>query len=576
MCCGMTYSNAQRIQRVSSQTNFLRLRDSSFSKNVITCNVLLTQDINICVYSHFTITFSFKKDISITPPCWLYVIEQEIQCLLLRMDFQFDILMFTETWYRDVAEVLKIPGYTSFFLNRTLRKEGGVMLLVKNSSSCVIVEEFSKITSDYEVLTVRNDVKVCTVMYRLPHASVSNFFTFLERYLSYFNDDGVTVILGGDINIDCLQQSSNNQEFCRIIDANNYINAISLPTRVQPTSSTLLDVLITNIPSEHLSAGVISSHVSDHLPIYLLSEYMKPSNTLLHPSTKTYRQINSYNLERFRSHLRLTDWSKVLETVEPEKAYIEFIKVFKVVYDLCFPRKLRKRARKARKPWVTWEHLKSMKEKDKLYQTFMKTRALTDLLAFKRFRNKLNKQLRGAKQTYLSNHFSPEVLKRPHLVWKRLNNVLHGDPQEKSTLSINIKGDTLTDTRLANSFNDYFTSLVKSKHNPKCIQYLRTPIQESAFLFPTTVHEIVSSVMSLRNSMCTNVDDLQIQPVQYVIDTIAPILEHVINLMFVVGIFPKQLQMSKVTVIYKGDDINNLSNYRPISIIPVFSKCIEN
>lgn len=501
--------------------------------------------------------------------------EEEIQCLLSRMDFQFEIVMFTETWYRDATEVIKIPGYTSFFVNRSFKKGGGVMMLVKNGMNCVIVEEFSRATADFEVLTVKNGAKVYSVMYRPPHASVSNFFTFLDSYLSYFNDDASTVILGGDINIDCLQQSTSHDELSRILDANSYINAISLPTRIQPTSSTLLDVFITNISPEHLSSGVISSSVSDHLPIYLLSAQTKPSTASRHPSTKSYRQINSFTLKNFRSHLRVTDWGKVLEVDEPETAYNEFINVFKAAYEQCFPRKLAKRARKARKPWVTGEHLKSMKEKDKLYQIFMKTRALTDLHAFKRFRNQLNKQLREAKQIYLSNLFTPEVLKKPHLMWKRLNTVLHGDPQEQSTLSINSNGEELTNARLANSFNDFFTSLVNSKHDPNCIQYLTAPIQKSAFLCPTTVHEIITSVLSLKNSMCTDVHDFQIRPIKFVIDIIAPILEHVINLMFSVGTFPKQLQMSKVTVIFKGGDINNFSNYRPISIIPVFSKCIE-
>lgn len=47
------------------------------------------------------------------------------------------------------------------------------------------------------------------------------------------------------------------------------------------------------------------------------------------------------------------------------------------------------------------------------------------------------------------------------------------------------------------------------------------------------------------------------------------------NLVLESGCFPKQMQIAKVVAIYKGGDKNNLKNLRPISILPVWSKGIE-
>ena len=41
------------------------------------------------------------------------------------------------------------------------------------------------------------------------------------------------------------------------------------------------------------------------------------------------------------------------------------------------------------------------------------------------------------------------------------------------------------------------------------------------------------------------------------------------------GIFPNHLKIAKVTLIYKKDDKKIITNYRPISVLPVVSKVFE-
>ena len=50
---------------------------------------------------------------------------------------------------------------------------------------------------------------------------------------------------------------------------------------------------------------------------------------------------------------------------------------------------------------------------------------------------------------------------------------------------------------------------------------------------------------------------------------------HVANLSLVTGIFPKELKRANVVPIFKAGDVQIFTNYRPVSILPVFSKIME-
>ena len=52
-------------------------------------------------------------------------------------------------------------------------------------------------------------------------------------------------------------------------------------------------------------------------------------------------------------------------------------------------------------------------------------------------------------------------------------------------------------------------------------------------------------------------------------------LTHIINLSITKGYFPEEFKLAKVLPIFKSGDDQNIQNYRPISILPFFSKIFE-
>ena len=52
-------------------------------------------------------------------------------------------------------------------------------------------------------------------------------------------------------------------------------------------------------------------------------------------------------------------------------------------------------------------------------------------------------------------------------------------------------------------------------------------------------------------------------------------LTRILNLSISTGIVPDKLKIAKVIPIYKKDDAEKFSNYRPVSLLPCFSKILE-
>ena len=62
---------------------------------------------------------------------------------------------------------------------------------------------------------------------------------------------------------------------------------------------------------------------------------------------------------------------------------------------------------------------------------------------------------------------------------------------------------------------------------------------------------------------------------KYTINDIATPMSHIINLTFSTGIIPDGMKMAKIIPIFKSGDKSSFNNYRPISILPAFSKIME-
>ena len=105
--------------------------------------------------------------------------------------------------------------------------------------------------------------------------------------------------------------------------------------------------------------------------------------------------------------------------------------------------------------------------------------------------------------------------------------------------------------------------------------YLKGSYTDSMYLYPTYQKEICDIVNSLKNGKSSGYDDISPDVLTSVIGHVSLPLCHVFNLSLSRGIFPDKLKIARVTPIYKSGDHCELVNYRPISVLSVFSKILE-
>lgn len=497
-----------------------------------------------------------------------------LQIFFDKFSFEFDVVMLTETWFASDYEVMTHARYNTFFLYRPQQRGGGILLNIHKSIDCDLLEEFSFISADIECLCVKNKQYLIAVMYRPPNGNIDSFFLCLENILDYANQEGLTLILGGDFNIDMLQSSPSQHRFDTILSSHNSTNEIRIATRVTTNTKTLIDLFITNVPTHEITTGVIETDLSDHFPIFLFIKKPLNRNKFSHSLKRKIQNVNKKTLDSFRTKIAEVNWDNVYQARAPDDAYEQFFLLFSQAYFESFPLVTYGKHSKARKPWISSECLRMIRKKEKLFNRFIKTRDPADWEIFKRHRNKTNTFLRHAKQNYLFHYFDLGCHKKPEAIWRKINELLNRVPTNTNIKEIMLNNKRVYGKELAEMFNDYFVNLVSSSHYAEAA-YSVNRNQNCLFLAPTCENEIIHAFSSFSNSATCDIDNVQIRPVKHILDLIASPLMFIYNLALSTGQFPKKMQVSRVTVIFKGGDKNSLSNYRPISILPVFSKGLE-
>ena len=274
------------------------------------------------------------------------------------------------------------------------------------------------------------------------------------------------------------------------------------------------------------------------------------------------------------------DWSILDEYNTCEAYFSHFLKMFKSVYDKSFHVIKVKKQYQKRLPWLSTGPKESIKCKNKLYQVALRHPTAYNITRYKQYRNMVTKLLKHREKDYYQSQIvdNKNNLRRTWMIIKQVinQNKINRNPGKFQQDN----GTTSDPATIANTFNNYCVNIrqtLASNIPDQCLEYrsyMPSGNKFSMFLTPVLVPEVKKMIGHLKDGS-PGKDGVTSKSLKCISDHIALPLSRLANLSFSEGIFPNELKIAQVSPIYKAKDATLFSNYRPISLLSIFSKIFK-
>ena len=190
--------------------------------------------------------------------------------------------------------------------------------------------------------------------------------------------------------------------------------------------------------------------------------------------------------------------------------------------------------------------------------------------------------IRNAKRLYYENIFERAKTDLKE-TWNLISEIINKRKAKPSLpSSFNVDGKTVTDPLdIANGFCKYFTNIGPSlagkipASNRSFWSFLPSTVNESIILKPTSTQEVRDICNSFKSGKAPGCDNIAMTVTKDSLNITADPLSKIINISLKNGIVPDKLKVAKVLPVFKSEDPQYFVNYRPISLLPIFSKIFE-
>ena len=501
---------------------------------------------------------------------------------------------------------IAIENYSCVRKDRN-RNGGGVACFIHKSIAFEVRSDFSDEFENVfiDILLPKTKPILLGVAYRPP--SDMQFVENLANGISNSNSfDAQEVILLGDFNVNLLDRKNKlihkkgyrfskednystpihlTKNYNQLLKSNGLTQLINEPTRKTDATESLLDHILVNTPDKISQSGVIEKGISDHEIIFCTRKHQKFKSGQ-HNSIKI-RSMKKYSKELFLEKLNEVEFPEYSNFQHVNEAYSDIITKLMVVIDNIAPIK-EIRVKGNSKSWFDGDISERINVRDKLKKKYKKTGLQVDYENFKNTQNQVKKLIKSKKCDFVKGQLKANIAK-PSKLWKVLKSLgLSSKDSNNSKVCLKENGISYFEPKETSGiFRKFYKNLAqtlvdKLPASPKIYTMDSTKHYYEQFDIQNNLnlemidHTVILDLLSKINiSKAAGIDKLSGIFIKDGAEIIAFHFTKIINLSILSSSFPDPCKIAKLIALFKKGSRTEAKNYRPISLLPLFSKIFE-
>ncbi len=443
-------------------------------------------------------------------------------------------------------------------------------------------------------LKVKKEIWSLILAYKNPSVANSMFIPKLSSIYDKIISKSKEIILLGDLNIDMLVNTNDLQnDLCDIYDLTNIVKE---PTCFKKPDGTLIDPIIVRNSRRFKKPINVKCGLSDHHNLVACITKVNVPHKV--PKKITYRSLKTFNEDDFKKEVSNIPFHVGdIFTDESDKYWFKR-ELFSDVLNEHAP--IKQRAIKDNfVPYMNSALRKEIYKRNMLRNIYKKDpRNNAKWERFRAQRNKVVSMRRDAIRGHFDNLSEKDDNKKSF--WEAISPFLSEKSKSQNNIILKEENDVITDTKeICEIFACFFSSIANSIGVPDEIDMstptfladifnkhsnhesiLRIKAHHSNVDIPFTfkpVHpDYVKNILSKLNAnKSTGCDNIPPKVVKLCADELCGPMTDMINSAIRNNVFPDDMKKADLAPLFKKLDDMLKENYRPVSILPVFSKVFE-
>ena len=501
-----------------------------------------------------------------------------------------DVFCISETWLRNSlpSSIINIPGYKlsridrSWQENNMIKKGGGLCMYVNENLNTTDsdVQKFNLSSKDIEIqwITLKypkmRDIIIANV-YRPPQGNVKQFCKYIKDCLENINNlSKIDIFILGDFNINILKKSAEDtKDILNLMSSFGIKQFINEPTRFGRTNS-CIDLIFSN--SDYIKeSGTLNLNYSDHQAIFITKKKIKSRSEKISFKGRSYK---NYKTKDFQELLNNDNWENLYNIKDVNLAWDFFIQKILNCLDILCPVK-NFVISKYREKWMNRDLMELIIDKDIALKKAKKSRRVEDFEIAKKLKNETGKLVENAKINYLSTEFE-NAKGDPKNFWKNIYSIIPKSKLENNKETIHLKdekGNNIDIENTSSFINDFFINIGPNLANKTSSSWEYFDVEENNQINDIKIEngKVHALVTDIDISKSSGIEFLSSKCLKEALLILNAQICYIFELSTSTCSFPEKWKIATVVPLFKGGVKEDVSNYRPISLLPVPGKILE-